>query len=196
MRGWGRKQKLAFEPMPRRRSDGPSAKARAADSGFRDSPGQGNDAGLPTAASATFVEGVPAPRIAFAPGTVEAWQLGHFYRFHELPQAWQAQPDNAQARGAASSLGRSVQDIRAYPCLSLPDMACCWVCHEAWKRFVVAEGQEVPENSALLPIMVESAAVWRQAYGDDKFRELRRYFATGARGKPPGNWAVLWAGPQ
>ena len=136
------------------------------------------------------------PRMAFAPGAVEAWQLDQFYRFQELPPAWQAQPDAAQARGAARSLGKSVQDIRAYTCLSLPDMACCWAYHEAWKRFVAAEGHEVPKNLALLQIMVESAPAWRQAYGDDKFRELCRYFATGAHGKPPGNWAVLWAGPQ
>ena len=178
--------------MPRQSSNSPHAKARAADSGFSGSGGHGHGADTAGPSGATDAHGVEPPRMAFRPGLVEAWRPDQFYRRQELPRAWRVQPDAAQTQAAARSLGMPVQDICASTCLSLPDMGCCWCYHEAWRRLADVERPEVRSDLDLLQIIVESTTTWRQNYGEDKFGELCRYFAEGAHGKPPGNWAVVW----
>jgi hypothetical protein len=178
--------------MPRQNSSGPHAKARAADSGFGTGQDQGHGVDTAVPSGTTDGHGVEPPRMAFRPGMVEAWRLDQFYRRQDLPRDWRVQPDAVQARAAASSLGMPVQDICASTCLSLPDLGCCWCYHEAWRRFADAERPEVRSDLDLLQVIVESTTTWRQSYGEDKLRELCRYFAEGAHGKPPGNWAVVW----
>ena len=151
---------------------------------------RGQDAAAPTAT----VHGVEPPRMAFAPGVVEAWSPDQFYRSQDLPPAWRVQPGVEQARDAARSLGRPMEELLAYTVLSLPDLGFCWSYHEAGMRLTAAERQGGPTELSRVPILMENTQTWRQSYGDDKFRELLEYFADGAHGKPPGNWAVVWGG--
>ena len=141
-------------------------------------------------------------RVIDSPGLPRDWTPMHFYRFGDLPAAWQAGPDHVQMRQAERSLQLPIGSVEAFTCLSLPDFLWAWGYREDAQSISDAEGvlpraNGSPEDAVsgcnpLLPICIESLALWVDSYGDDRLRAVAAWYSSGCQGPPPQNLAVVW----